>query len=101
MLSNVQRKRSTHPPNPPNEAVLCWDPPEEFLFSRGLLEHTGRLITPTSKRNHLREGGMPTVDSFMASGPFSRGCMLGGGGGPLLGCLRRNSWLGVCPKWLI
>ena len=50
---------------------------------------------------YLREGGMPTVDSFMASGPFSKGWTLGGGGGPLLGCLRRKSWLGVCPKWLI
>ncbi len=44
---------------------------------------------------------MPTRESFMASGPLSRGWMLGGGGGPLLGCLRLNSWLGVCPKWLI
>lgn len=50
---------------------------------------------------HLREGGMPTVVSFMTSGPLRSGCVVGGGGGPLFGWRLLNSWLGVCPKWLI
>lgn len=44
---------------------------------------------------------MPTVVSFMTSGPLRSGCAVGGGGGPRRGCRRRKSWLGVCPKWLI
>ena len=97
MLSKMQRKHTAHQMKESSVGI----PREVYVVSRGLPEHTSKFLTLTSKRSYLREGGMPTVDSFMASGPFSRGCMLGGGGGPLLGCLRRNSWLGVCPKWLI
>ena len=41
---------------------------------------------------------MPTVDSFMASGPFSRGCMLGGGGGSPLEVLAPEQLAGRLPK---
>ena len=97
MLSKVQRKRAAHAMKGSSVGI-----PYRSMCSPVVCQSTQSTLPHlTIKRNYLREGGMPTVDSFMASGPFSRGCMLGGGGGPLLGCLRRNSWLGVCPKWLI